>query len=269
VKSQSPLAKVRRFVPPVAWDALRARVGTRFRGHYASWGEALDACDGYDAPAVLERVAEATRAVVRGDAAFERDSILFDRIEYSWPMLASLLFVATQRDGRLNVVDFGGSLGSSYRQNAKFLASLPNVTWSIVEQANFAELGKREFETERLRFHADLSSCLASTTPDVVLFSSVLQYVEDPYGVLELVARHGVPYLLVDRTPFIDGSEDRLTVQTVSKRIYPASYPAWFFSRERFMRALAPSYRLLEEFECADRASNVPSRFLGQLFKRA
>ena len=263
-----PLATVRRWLPPAAWDALRARVGTRFSGNYASWEEAARACEGYDAPEVLSRVAEATRAVVSGNAAYERDSILFDRIEYSWPVLASLLWVAAQKQGRLKVLDLGGALGSSYLQNAKFLAALPEVSWLVVEQTNFAELGRREFQNERLRFHDDLPSCLSTTKPDAVLCSSVLQYLEDPYAALDLFAEHRVPFLVIDRTPFIASANDRLTIQIVSKRVYPASYPAWFFSREKFMRTLGRTYRLVEEFESTDRASNVPSTYLGLLFAR-
>jgi putative methyltransferase (TIGR04325 family) len=265
---ESALAKVRRFVPPAAWDALRARVGTRFLGNYATWEEAMQACEGYDAPAILERVEKATRAVVSGEAPFERDSILFDRVEYSWPLLASLLWIAARRDGRLRVVDFGGALGSSYRQNAKFLAALKEVSWSIVEQANFVELGKREFETKELRFHADLEECLASTKPDVVVFSSVLQYLPEPDAVLELVERSAAPFVIIDRTPFVDAPNDRLTMQVVSKRVYPASYPCRFFSYERFVERVRRSYRVVEEFEPADRAVTVKSRYLGFLLER-
>jgi putative methyltransferase (TIGR04325 family) len=265
---ESDLAKVRRWVPPIAWDALRSRVGTRWHGDYRSWEEAARACGGYDAPAILERVAAATRAVVRGEAACERDSMIFDRIQYSWPVLAALLWIASRREGRLNVVDFGGSLGSTYRQNAKFLTALREVRWTIVEQDNFVELGRREFETEVLRFHSDLEACLAETKPDVVFFSGVLQCIENPYAVLDVVTRHGVPFLVMDRTPFIQASEDRLTVQTVSKRVYEASYPAWFFSRQKFMAALAGRYRLVEEFEAIDRAVTVPSQYLGFVFER-
>jgi len=37
---------------------------------------------------------------------------------------------------------------------------------------------------------------------------------------------------------FIAGDKDRLTVQHVPASIYRASYPAWFFSWERFLGAV-------------------------------
>ena len=266
--SEASLAALKRWVPPAAWSALKSRVGTRFSGNYASWAEASAASRGYDAPAIAERVAEATRKVVRGEAAFERDAILFEQRDYPWPLLTCLLYVAARRDGKLRVVDFGGSLGSTYRQCATFLRGVKALHWSVVEQASFVELGQREFTTPELTFHPDLAQALAAPQADVALFSSVLQYVEEPQAVLAVAADSGVPFILLDRTPFIAGPRDRLTVQTVSKRVVPASYPAWFFSRERFMRALAGRYRLVEEFPAIDQV-NVPSTYLGLLLERA
>jgi putative methyltransferase (TIGR04325 family) len=265
--NEASLAALKRWVPPVAWTALKSRVGTRFSGNYASWAEASAASRGYDAPAIALRVAEATRQVVRGEAAFERDAIAFEQPDYPWPLLTCLLYVAARRDGNLSVVDFGGSLGSTYRQCATFLRGVKRVSWAVVEQQSFVELGQREFTTPELSFHEDLATAIGDLRPDVVLFSSVLQYVEEPYGILTTAVESDVPFILLDRTPFIEAPRDRLTVQTVSKRVYPASYPAWFLSRERFMRRLAGKYRLIEEFSAIDQA-NVPSHYLGLLLER-
>ena len=77
---------------------------------------------------------------------------MFDEIQYSWPVLAGLLEAALMNEGRLNVLDFGGALGSSYYQNLKFLEEVKQITWNIIEQEKFVECGKKEFETEELRF---------------------------------------------------------------------------------------------------------------------
>lgn len=42
---------------------------------------------------------EATLKVKRGEAVFERDSVLFDEIQYSWPVTAALI-----RNGRLHLL---------------------------------------------------------------------------------------------------------------------------------------------------------------------
>ena len=86
-------------LPPAVADLLRGRFGAiRFRGDYPTWEAALRECGGYDDGDILERVTRASLAVKEGRSAYERDSVLFDRIEYSWPVLAGLLWAALRRD---------------------------------------------------------------------------------------------------------------------------------------------------------------------------
>ena len=51
-------------------------------------------------------VLDASLKVKNGVAAFERDSVLFDEIEYSWPVTAELMHGAARSGGRVHVVDF-------------------------------------------------------------------------------------------------------------------------------------------------------------------
>lgn len=229
---------VKQITPPVVWQLgkkLTSPVDTYgLSGNYASWGEALAASTGYDSDLILEKTRVALLKVKNGEAAYERDSVLFDAIEYAWPVLAGLMWVAAQNKGRLNVLDFGGSLGSTYFQNRGFLASLPDVHWNIVEQPKHVEVGKAWFGNEQLHFYTDIASCLAETQPNVVLLSSVLQYLEDPYVILKQILELPSDYVILDKTPFWTGAADRLCLQTVPPEIYPASYPSWIFSQAHF-----------------------------------
>ncbi len=220
-----------------------------FFGTYTSWADAQKASTGYDADNILTAVKEASLKVTRGQAVYERDSVLFDEVHYSWPLLAALLWVATQSRNGLSVIDFGGSLGSTYRQNIAFLSHLPELTWSVVEQENFVHCGRTTFADEHLRFYCTIDECLAEQVPQVILFSSVLQYVERPYSLLQDVKRRRFPFVLFDRTTFIDEGDDRLTVQHVPSAIYQARYPAWFFNRQKFDEFFADTYDLVAEFD--------------------
>ncbi len=62
-------------------------------------GDATAAATGYDTDEILARVLAATRAVVAGQAAFERDSVLFAHQAYSYPILAALLRAAARNGG--------------------------------------------------------------------------------------------------------------------------------------------------------------------------
>lgn len=229
---------IKMVMPPILWKLAQKIRGTRelcFEGDYPSWQAAVDAAGGYDTPEILARVRTAALKVKHGEAVFERDSVCFDHEEYRWPTLACLLRVAAENGGKLRVLDFGGSLGSFYFQHRKHFKHLKQVRWAVVEQAHYVACGREEFQDDVLQFHETVEACLAEGAVDVVFCSSVLEYLEKPYDVLADLTHSGVSYILLDRTPFIEGEKDRLTVQHVPPSIYPASYPAWFFSGQHFL----------------------------------
>ena len=233
-------------------------------GEYLSWKQALAECTGYDAAQIFEKVRSAALQVRNGSAAFERDAVVFDKNEYSWPLLSCLMWIAARNKGALRVLDFGGGLGSTYFQNRKFLNAL-QVEWSIVEQKHFVDCGIEFFSDNVLRFHADFESCFLKQQPDTVLFCSVLQYIEKPYNLLKQVFSKGFKYVVIDRTPFTDDGSSRLTIQRVNPQIYEASYPCWFFSEDEFVQFFSHEFNLVEEFVSPDKA-NFPSTFKGFLF---
>ena len=175
------------------------------------------------------------------------------------------MLVAARRKGTLNVMDFGGSLGSSYFQNKKFLDQIENVNWGVVEQPAFVETGSKEFSTDRLHFFNSIEDCYKVFKPDIVLLSSVIQYIEKPYQLLDSIIAKRPEYILIDRTPFIK-ENDRITIQKVHPAIYKATYPCWFFNKEKFLSYMNRSYELIFGFDALDKA-NIPSEFLGFLFR--
>lgn len=262
------------WVPPHLRRLLRggpADGAVRYSGNFASWSEARRHSQGYDAPAILERVKQATLKVARGEAAYERDSVVFDRVEYSYPLLAGLLRAALRNGGRLNVLDVGGSLGSTFFQCRQVLE--PAVTvWSVVEQPLFAACGRAHFETEQLRFFDDLETALRAKKHDIAVLSSVLPYVENPHALLETIAEN-VPAVVVDRTPVWSGLPDRITVQHVPASIYgfATSYPAWVLNRESLLEHLSPRFAAVFEFEALAGPITVdgtPAQDTGWLFER-
>ena len=221
-----------------------------FTGDFRTWTEALNASNGYDAPSILEKVHDAALKVKSGEAAYERDSVLFEQVEYSWPTLAALLWVASQNSGELSVLDFGGSLGTTYYQNKRFLDVLPRVHWGVVEQAHFVEMGRRDMEDEQLNFYYSIEKLLRSSfPPNIALLSCVLQYLENPYKVLSEILALNLEVIVVDILSVIEGDCDRISVEHVPPAIYEASYPAWFFSKSKFIQFVqSKGYEVLEEF---------------------
>ena len=248
---------VRDCLPPVLLRCLRqvrGGGGLRFEGDFATWEEANAHCTGYDTEEILAKVLAATLKVKHGEAAFERDSVLFDKIEYVWPILAGLMWAAARSGGRLDVLDFGGALGSSYFQNRKFLQSLPDMRWNVVEQRHYVAAGRLHIQDERLRFYESVEECLSENRPNVILLSSVLQYLPDPYGILNTLGAIKADTLLLDRTSFSSsGHNDLIKLQYVPEPIYQASYPCRVFNEENLCQFISGlGYELLETFPALD-----------------
>ena len=242
---------IKSLIPPILLNLIK-KINNKsvWTGNYNSWQEAQDASTGYDDDTVLNKVKKALLKVKNGEATYERDSVIFDRVYYSWPLLSGLMLASSRK---LSVLDFGGSLGSTYYQNRKFLDELDEVRWSIVEQEHFVNVGKQEFEDEKLKFYQTVDICLEEQNPNVLLFSSVLQYIENPYELLDNILLNEFEYIVIDRTSFSTKNEDTIKVQTVPESIYKASYPCWFFDESSFLQFfINKGYRLVESFDGAD-----------------
>jgi putative methyltransferase (TIGR04325 family) len=217
-------------------------------GNYASWQQAAQQCAGYDAGNILEKVKEATLKVKNGETVYERDSVLFDIIEYSWPLVSALLWVAALNKGKISVLDFGGSLGSSYFQNKKFLDTLNTVQWNIVEQASFVAAGQQAIENETLHFFNSVDEVRKQyALPDLLLIACTLPYIEQPYQLLHQLMQHRFQYIIIDNTPFNDEAGDRVTIQKVPPQIYAASYPCWLLDYNKVKATINEQYTIFSE----------------------
>lgn len=242
------------WIPLAIQELLRPYLGRSvfFRGCFNNWGSACKYSIGYDHELILEKVKGAMLKVQSGGAAYERDSVLFDSIQHSFPVLAALARAALESGGRLAVLDFGGALGSSYYQCRKFLSISKSLRWGVVEQAHFVKCGKESFESDHLQFFETISACNMKIQPNVALLSSVLQYLPKPFDVLDQLINQKIKYIVLDRTPFSQLSHDFITVQYVPPRIYKASYPCWVFSQEAMLAYLEKEYDTLVVFQSLD-----------------
>jgi putative methyltransferase (TIGR04325 family) len=212
---------------------------------------------------VVQAVLTAAREVRAGRGAYERDGVVFDEIQYYWPTLAGIMLAAAKFRGEPHLVDFGGSLGTAYFQNKKFLDRLPGVSWTVVEQQGFVSIGAREFATDGLDFATSLDEAASRRPIDVVLCSAVLQYVEASHELLGQFAETSAQFLVLDRVLMHDGDSDLLTLQMVPDWIYEASYPCWVFSRRELLARLDTSWVIIEEIPALEtRALTDSGRFI-------
>lgn len=239
----------RRVVPQRVRTWLgRVWARKQFRGDYANWAEACAASGGYADGAILDRVLKATLVVARGEAAFERDGVLFYEPEADAPLTEAMTEISRATGGSLRVVDFGGSLGSSYWRLRNHWPGGGELAWDVVEQAGFVAAGKKYLAREPLQFFATVAEAEAARRHDVLLCSGVLQYLAEPARMLAEWRELSIPFLLINNLPLHAAGPDRLRVQHVPPSIYPASYPVWFFNRAAFLARLEADYDVVREF---------------------
>jgi putative methyltransferase (TIGR04325 family) len=266
-------SKIKKIIPPFFLDFYSNHISRYgFKGDFKDWPTAQKFSGSYDNEVILNKTKNALLKVKNGEAVYERDSFLFNKIEYSWPVLASLLYIANNNDGRLNLIDFGGSLGSSYYQNINFLKTLEELSWNIVEQENFVNCGKENFTNEHVRFYERIKDCLSENSPSAAFFSASLQYLSNPYEILDEICAANIKHVLIDRLT-VNNKRDIITVQKVNPIIYKASYPLWIFKKDKILEYFTKNnYELFVDFdtlgrEFAIKKTNIKGYHRGYFFK--
>lgn len=182
---------------PAARWLLRGVTGAGMFGDYASFAEAQQHASPYRSN--LSHLC-ALADNIRNDRAADR---------ISSTMLAALLLP----DEPLRVLDFGGSIGITY-----FLAQRAIMDriarWHIVDLPDVVSCGRERYADDRLQFFSSIAAATADFIPNVILCGGVLQYLEDPYGAIEVLAGLQPAVIALDRTPIYPDRE-RFMVQHI------------------------------------------------------
>ena len=269
------------FIPPVILKLFSfkkkniQKKSYNFHETNLSWDDAnKETSNGYSAGNILIKCRDSLLKVKNGEYPYERDSVLFTEKELFYPLLASLLYVSLENNNHLNIIDFGGSLGSTYYQNKDILKQVGgrNINWNIIEQDNFVKCGKECFANDELNFYYNIDEVVNEKSKiDACLFSSVLPYLKEPYTILETIKRYNIKHIIIDRTYFLENEfEDILTIQKVPREIYDASYPAWFLSLDKFISYISKYYDIIFKWQAFDqhKLENHKTIGLGFLLKR-
>lgn len=222
----------------------------QWKGEYNSWESAKKSSTGYDSDAIFSAVVDAVDQAEKEDDWFERDGTVIKSGIVNTPFLTGFLLAMKEASATSpTVLDFGGGLGSVFNQHKRFLKDFPDLTWNIIEQGKFIEIGQEKYTSETLRFYnsiSDYSNVEGAT--DLVLISSVLQYLEKPYDVLNELMALNPKYIIVDLSVISDDlAKDTIAIQHIGKAIYgkEVSYPCWFFNKQNLMKQFKDKYQII------------------------
>jgi putative methyltransferase (TIGR04325 family) len=229
------------------------RTATVFDDCVMNWKEATSKSTGYSDSIILEKVAKSFSESITSGNLIERDSVVLNLkdSEYSYPLLFALQYSANFNKNNLKVLDYGGSLGSTYRQYKLFLKNFEKIEWSIIEQTHFVKKGVELNYSEDITFFNTLEDCLIERKPSLALFSSSLQYLEDPFKVLNQISESSVKVLVLDRVPIYTNHPHSVSVQYVPDWIYNSrvSYPSHIFNLKEMSTFLNKNWKSISEFK--------------------
>src|ERR1700750_1379436 len=101
--SSRPLSFLKQLIPPIFLTWLKKAGKYGWSGDYKNWQEAKGLTQTYDDSLILEKVKLALLKVKNGEAVYERDSVLFNKVQYSWPLLSALMWIYAQNKCILRV----------------------------------------------------------------------------------------------------------------------------------------------------------------------
>ena len=166
------------------------------RGPYPSYAMALADATGYNSISIAAQVESAVRALVHGEIAYERDGVGFQHIPEG---LIIRQLLASHLKPHDVVVDFGGGLGGTFLNHADLFPS--GCHQIVVEQPLFVERGRTLSSSLALNVH--FQNCLEGIEgADVILASSVLQYLGNYVDVLRAMVALRPRLIILDRTAF-------------------------------------------------------------------
>ena len=223
---------VRRFVPS----------SLPMQGTYLSFAAAMADSNGYDSPQVLQKVMHATRAVVEGHALYERDGTAF----HFRPNLPILKVLKSLINPQATIADFGGGLGSLY-VNAPDLFQC-GCRYLVLEQTVMVLAGSRMASEYGLPIEFLDADQDPLPPVDILVLSSVLQYLPDPWGTLANLLQECQPRsVIVDRTAVRSGASCWFVQTNPGYYESPVTYPIQVLDRDRLKQSF-PGYRLQREW---------------------
>lgn len=216
-----------------------------YKGPYKKWEIAKQKSTGYDSDEIFEKVKKSALIVKETKKGHERDSIIAYDNNFDKYLIRVLDGYSNNKDKIINILDFGGSLGSLY---FKYKDKIKNkFIWSIIEQKKFVKEGKKNFQNNQLIFFNSINEYKKSFSPDIILASSSLQYLEKYQETLKEMINLDSDYIIILKTPFSKKKNNEIYIQKPLRHIYNSTYPSWIFNYEFFLNNFTHKFELVEK----------------------
>jgi putative methyltransferase (TIGR04325 family) len=224
---------------------------------------------GYDDLELQNRNFEAIKSVLLRKSGFAQDGVTFENVQKANQWVSFFDRAETYSNTKL-YLDFGGSFAVKYFQYMpEIISKGDSLAWKVIERPVLVEIVKRNLELfnhfSQVSFCSSLSEVpKVHKTDEFHIFSSSLQYMEDPYSILEESIARNPCMIFIDVLP----TRQRRMVAGVQrwKAGSEFSYPLWIFEESSLIRFLS-NYKLEDSWTFTPQISSK-CEFKGFLFVR-
>jgi putative methyltransferase (TIGR04325 family) len=199
---------LKQFIPPILLTLFYSV--SLISKRYENYEEAIANCeDNAYSNSDLVKVVIEKNIIYKND--LRQSKLLFDLGTLRTLIALSL----SNKNGIMNVIDFGGGGGYHYTIASKVLGDeYTKLTWHVVETTEMVKEAKR-IANERLKFYDDITEAAKNLEIiDLVFTSSALQYCQNPLVALRKLTDLNAKYLFITRTPFTESTDELITIQT-------------------------------------------------------
>jgi putative methyltransferase (TIGR04325 family) len=237
-KNHHTIKIIRSFIPPILNDYIASRKWS-FEGNFNSFEEASKRCKGYSDK---ETVDEIKKKFIETRKTKSKKNTLLD--PYDQQILSAFFITLGTLDKRdLRVLDLGGGFGAHYYQLKIAAGKKLNLFWDVVETTTLTKEARKLNMNDDLNFYDNIDPLLHKNY-DIILTSGTLQYLPDPDDMFLKLRNINHSFLIINRFPIIEEASDRLTIQSVPKSYYSASFPSWFFSNDKWIAAFETGHNI-------------------------
>ena len=231
---------------------LKSKYSSVFFGNFRTFEDAVKYCNKkqggcYEKPIILDRLLEnATKLKNSTRKKIQKPTIL-----------SCIQKAALENNNKLNILDFGGSLGESYIRIKDIIKPIKIENYTVVEQPHFVKAGNEKLADNILNFKNTIDEV---GNIDCLILSGVLQCLPEPHNWIDKFLSKKYKFIVIDRIPFLNEGNDRLTVQKYKN----VNYPAWFFNEDKFMSQFEKYYDIVFEWiDYNDSVKEIPSLYKG------
>tara|TARA_B100001109_G_C18842267_1_gene465078 strand:- start:168 stop:1838 length:1671 start_codon:yes stop_codon:yes gene_type:complete len=197
-----------------------------YSGPFNNWEDAVEKSRGYNSKNILNEVLKNTLIAKNNLYFFERDGSLLRKNTISHNQIYLILEMINKKKRGLNIIDYGGSLGSMYFKFKDIINQKHKNTWNIIEQESYVNIGKKNLDQDNLNFFKNIDT-LKNKRIDLVMLCGTLQYLDEPDNILKKIFALKPEIILIEKLPIINNQDsNKIYIQKRGEN----SYPSWIFT---------------------------------------